>query len=238
MIILTIAIIFLAFFVQSLAGFGAGLVSIPLLSLYMPIQQAVTLVMIFQFLMGVMIVRTYKDTDWKVLRAMTLPLVAGLLFGFVLLSYVSDRVMAGILIALIGVYLVKARFQIDALGYFLSKGGAAVPGFLGGLQQTLLGTGGPPLLIYFREHCAHSRQMRATVMTVLFFLNVPRLAGSLGMGLINVPLMQTTFWALPFFGVALWLGQVFHDKIPEKKFYIGVDILLLAAALSLAIKYF
>ena len=63
--VLTAIIIAVAFFAQSLLGFGGGLLCIPLISLYMPIQDAVSLVMVFQFSMGLLIFKTYKDISWQ-----------------------------------------------------------------------------------------------------------------------------------------------------------------------------
>lgn len=48
-------IIALAFFGESIFGFGGGLIAIPLLSLLIGVKDAVTLVLIFQLLMGLMI---------------------------------------------------------------------------------------------------------------------------------------------------------------------------------------
>src|SRR5258708_33640020 len=74
--LLAAIIIAIAFFGESIFGFGGGLISIPLLSLLIGVKGAVTLVLIFQLLTGLLIWKSYKHIDWKSAKPMTLSIVA------------------------------------------------------------------------------------------------------------------------------------------------------------------
>jgi len=62
---LIVGIITLAFLGEAMFGFGGGLIAVPLLSLLLGVKEAVTLVLIFQVLMGFLLIRCYRDIAWK-----------------------------------------------------------------------------------------------------------------------------------------------------------------------------
>ncbi len=65
-IVLAILIISIAFLGESIFGFAGALISVPLLSLFLGVHDAVTLVLIFQLCTGLLIFKAYKHVNWKV----------------------------------------------------------------------------------------------------------------------------------------------------------------------------
>lgn len=236
MIAFSAAIIAFSFFIQSLLGFGGGLICIPLLSLYMPVQQAVTLALVFQFFMGILIIRTWRKTDWGLIRALGFFAFMGLVAGLALLHVVPEKLMMGLLIVVITLHLVKSRLNIDVSQTMVSAGGRVAAGFFGGAQQALLGTGGPALVVYLKEESSDPVALRANAIAMLFFLNLPRLATSITTGLVDQGIINIVAVSFPLFLGALWLGQRWHDKIPSQPFYLAVDGVLAASAVMLLMK--
>lgn len=123
MIFISAIIIGFSFFVQSLLGFGGGLIGIPLLSLYMSVQDAVTIVLFFQTLMGFLIFKIHKQVEWNLIKKIAIASVIGLVIGFLFLHVLPERIMAALLVLTIVLHLMKTRFKIDGLKALMTLGG-------------------------------------------------------------------------------------------------------------------
>src|SRR5258708_7048078 len=108
--ILTTLIITIAFFGESIFGFGGGLIAVPLLSILLGVKIAVTVVLMFQLCMGLLIFGSYKHTNLKLLLPMTITLVAGTIIGTYTLSVVSDSFLRIFLAISIFLFLAKSFF--------------------------------------------------------------------------------------------------------------------------------
>src|SRR5579872_5849654 len=103
-------VICLAFFGEAIFGFGGGLISIPILSFVLGVKDAVTLALIFQFLMGFLIFHNYHHTAWKVALPMTVGIVIGGAIGTFTLSLLSNIFLERLLAATIFIFLLKMIF--------------------------------------------------------------------------------------------------------------------------------
>ncbi|MCB0336701.1 MAG: hypothetical protein KDD62_10365, partial [Bdellovibrionales bacterium] len=61
-------IIFAAFLGQAIFGFGGGLLAIPLLSIMVPVREAVTIVLCFQLLAGVLVFEAAEQLSWSSIK--------------------------------------------------------------------------------------------------------------------------------------------------------------------------
>ena len=141
MIFISLIIAF-AFFAQSLLGFGGGLICIPILSLFMPVQNVVAMVMIYQLSMGLLIFKTHRHIQWQHILKMLPLTVIGTIFGVMLLSYVAGDVIRAILVIYIILHLLRKHTKIDPLGRLIKWGDAHLAGFLGGTLNAMIGGGG------------------------------------------------------------------------------------------------
>ena len=104
---LTILIISAACFFEAVFGFGGGLISVPLLSLILGVKEAVTLILIFQLLLGLLILHTYKVTQWTVIKPALAALLLGAAIGTLSLAYFIEATLRLILASAIILYLLK-----------------------------------------------------------------------------------------------------------------------------------
>lgn len=234
--LLTVFVLTFAFFAQSLFGFGGGLIAIPILSLFMPVQDAVTLAGIFQISMGFLIFRTHKDTGWTHIRALLPATVIGVVLGILLLKYLDEDLIRLALAGYILLHLARTHTKFDPLGKIIKAGGAHLAGFLGGTMNAMIGGGGPAFILYLKDKAAGSVEFRANITAILFLSNIPRLAGTLTAGLMSWNIVMTALIVYPFFLGALFLGQKLHKKIPQRRFFIAIEVLLSLTALSLMLK--
>ena len=235
--LLAALIIAFAFFGESMFGFGGGLIAIPLLSVFLNVRDAVTLVLISQFCMGLLIWKTYKQVDWKVTLPMTASLVIGTTAGTLILSLVNPNLLRLILILTIVAFLVKTWFFN---GLVISKRHKSIAsrlaGLFGGLLSGLIGTGGPVLTMYLSVVIKQKAIMRASLIYLFFVTSVVRVAISIPQGLFTSQLLRMAAVVLPFFLVAIALGQAVHHKISETHYRQTINVLLLLSAILLVVK--
>jgi len=234
--VLATFIIGLAFFIESAIGFGGGLVAIPLLGLLMPLSVAVPLVSVFQFCVGLLILRIYKDIDWRLVVRFMPGVLLGTIAGFYSLKHFNEdyvRIFLALFVLSYLLYRHKTRATIklpDSLSI------AGLFSIAGGWIMGLIGTGGPLYVIYFQSFARSPRSFRASLIFAFFLTHILRLPGYYFSGLFSAGVWQVVIWTFPVFLLCLWAGHHYHYKIPEKAFHKLVTLLLSGAALSLLLK--
>jgi len=233
-LIITVFIICFAFSIMALIGFGSGLISIPLLALFMPPTQAITLILLFQFLNGVIMLGfNYKKVNWGVLKKVAFGTILGNIIGVLFLTTANEdfvRLSIGLLIL---VYVIRNHYAPD-LGKELTKNLPATSvGLTGGLVQGLFGMGGPIYVIFYNEVLKSHFNIRATVMITLLISNIIRIIGSGTGELLSAEIIEYAIWALPFFLLSIIIGQKLHHKVNRDLFRRGTAALLTISAISL-----
>ena len=149
------AVVFVAYLVRGVAGFGSGLIAVPLLTLISPVTAVVPVVVSLDYIASAsQSVRNLDDIAWRE-QVVLLPfMLIGILGGLYLLTVVPTWVLAktlGVFVIAFGIYqLLPLR---PARG---SRIAATYCGILGGLLGTLFGTGGPFYAIYLNLRAARS----------------------------------------------------------------------------------
>lgn len=236
-IILTIIILSVAFLGESIFGMGGGFISIPLLSILFGVKSGVTLVLIFQLLMGILIFKTYKHTNWKLILPMTISIVIGTVIGTLTLSLVSDIFLRKFLAITILLFLIKMIFFPNVI---LTKSHEKLWGFftgaIGGWFQGMTGTSSPIFAMYLTIFSMSKSVMRATLIYVFFTTSVIRIIVSISRGLITKEILLLALPALPFFLFAIYVGHHIHTKISEKYYRYVICCILLFAAITMLLK--
>ena len=81
-------IIFIATLVRSTFGFGESLIAVPILSFFIPIEQAVPLsVLISIFIAAVVVIQDHKQIQYKSATGLILYAILGIPIGLLLLVY-------------------------------------------------------------------------------------------------------------------------------------------------------
>ena len=90
----TALIVFAAFVVRGMSGFGASLVAMPLLVFFMPMHVAVPLMGLLAFvLFCFLLVRDRRDVIWREVWLLLAPTLAGVAAGIVLFSSLENRLL-------------------------------------------------------------------------------------------------------------------------------------------------
>ncbi|HYI60691.1 MAG TPA: sulfite exporter TauE/SafE family protein [Acidimicrobiales bacterium] len=179
--------------VQRTLGFGAALVSVPLLLLIDPRLVPGPITIAGLALIGLMLVGTHRDADWRGVRWIAVGLVPGTVVAGVAVALLPQTMLvagAGLLIlAAVGAVLAQRH---PPVGRRSLLGSGALSGFMG----TTAGVGGPPVaLLYHGAQAAVLRATLARVFLVSAVLTLVALAGARRLG--------TTEWMT---GLALMPG--------------------------------
>ncbi len=225
-----------AYIIRGIAGFGSGLIAIPLLALIMPLSTAVPLIVLLDYIASASQgLSNRKAIQWKDL----LPLLPFSLLGVCLALFLFQSLEMQLLIHGLGIFLLL--FAIYSLLAFTPKFRPsvlwAIPGgILGGMIGTLFGTGGPFYVIYLKLLGLQKNSFRATFATIFLIDGFGRISGYLITGYIDLNQTLLTALALPVMAIGMYLGGQIHTTLSQQVFQRGISILLIFSSLSLLCK--
>ncbi len=231
------AVVFVAYALRGATGFGAGVVSIPLLLLVLPLPVVIPLVtamgMIASFGQAV---HQRRSVDWRGLRLLLLPSLAGIGVGLWLFAAVDPQHLRRALALFIVGYAVS--------GYLPWRMAGAAPrwlcllaGALGAFVATVFGgMAGPFYVVYLRSLALDKVRFRATVSVALLCLSVLRASGYGGLGLYDERVLWLLAAALPVVALAMIAGDRWHARLDEARFGHLVAALLALSGAALLFK--
>ncbi|MFW0885044.1 sulfite exporter TauE/SafE family protein [Candidatus Acidulodesulfobacterium sp. H_13] len=233
-IIAGIVIVLIAFFVRATIGFGSGLISVSLLTIFIPISITVPAVFVLDFLGSILLgAYDFKEVEWNDLSYLLPATVFGLLFGAYILKYADPQKLTIFLGIFILAYVIYAMsIKQDKLPYVKNTIGVPL-GFLGGFIGSLYGGGGPPIVAYLQMKHHGKRTFRATFQIVAITDSVFRLFIYTFLGLLTLKALKLSAVLIPPVLIGLFLGNKFHFVINQKTFYYMVMIILSLAATAL-----
>ncbi|MFN3750772.1 MAG: sulfite exporter TauE/SafE family protein [Thiobacillus sp.] len=229
-------VVAVAYLVRGIAGFGSGLIAVPLLALILPFTLVVPLVVVLDYLASASQGAANRaDIRWREI----LPLLPFSALGVLLALFALSAADAELLLQGLGVFVIA--FALYTLSGHTPKQGAArgwgaLAGTSGGLIGTLFGTGGPFYVMYFKARGLDKAAFRATFATVFLIDGAGRLLGYAGAGLFTRDFLGVVALALPLMGVALALGGRIHTRLSQEAFQRGISVLLIVSGVALLLK--
>jgi uncharacterized membrane protein YfcA len=231
------AVIFVAYALRGATGFGAGVVSIPLLLLALPLQVVIPLVTAMGMLASFgQVVHQWRFVDWAALRRLLIPSVLGVAIGLWLFKALDPEVLLRALAVFIIGYAIW--------GYLPRRAARPAPawlaplaGALGGFVATVFGgMAGPLYVVYLRSRALDKARFRATMSFALVCLSSLRAAGYGGLGFYDARVLWLLAAALPVLVVAMIAGDRWHARLDEARFGHVVAALLVASGAALLFK--
>ena len=228
-------VVLLAYWVRGMAGFGSGLIAVPLLTLMWPVTTVVPIVVALDYLGSAS--QGVKNVDrvaWREQLVLVPFMVVGVGGGLWLLAAVPTALLARILGGFVIAYAIYQMLPLsEPRG---SRVAATYCGFLGGLVGTLFGTGGPFYVIYLNLRGLDRTVFRATFAMNFLIDGGVRLAAFTGAGLFNRQALGYLLTAVPIAGAGLYVGGRLQTGLSQRAFLIVIRVLLLASGLVLLLK--
>lgn len=230
-------ILLTAYVIRGITGFGSGLISVPLLALFLPLQFVVPLVLLLDFTASLVIGGLhFKRVRWNEIGVLIPFGIVGVILGTTLLVKLPAEPMLLALAAFVFAFAVRSILNIH--GDRPASRLWAVPASLtGGTVGALFGTGGPPYVIYLTHRIRDKSDLRATFSALFFFEGITRIASFLVAGLLLTAKVWLAYLiALPLVLGALYLGGRVHVGLSQVQMTRLVGGLLLVSSLSLLYK--
>lgn len=231
-----LAIIFSAYFIRGITGFGSGLIAVPLLALFLPLQTVVPLVLVIDVSASlIMSSNARAHVQWKEIMPLLPTMLLGTITGATLLvSLPREPLLTALALFVI---LFGLRYLLNIHGdKQISRGWSVPVGLIGGLIGAMFGTGGPPYVIYLTHRTKDKSRLRATLSGLFMLEGSFRVVVFLITGLLGMHLLPLLFTLAPVMILALYLGHRVHVGISDRQMLILIGTLLLVSGGTLLVK--
>lgn len=218
LILFGILIILLSGFIQGLTAFGFALVSMPLLTLIIPIQQVVPIIVILSLVTNIGIwYDTRKSIDLKKYWLLIIASLAAAPIGTQLILVLDPnmlKIIVGILITFFALTLLTGtnwKIKREKLSFMLV-------GFLCGILNGSISISGPPVALFLSNQEADKQRFKANLNMFALILNIVTILLFIQNGVINKEVMSYVSWMIPATVVGVVIGIVAVRKLNEKMF--------------------
>ena len=215
---LTVLILFLGAIIQGVVGFGIGLFSIPfLLMLYDPIFIIPVMVFVSVVFNGFFSIRWRKDIRFHDVKYILLGAVIGVPLGIQALKVIPKQqflFVAELMIAVSGIlYLLNISIKIKSV-----KKWAFYTGIFSGSLSSSLGTGGPPIVLFFNNQGTKKLNFKSNLAIYFFLVTFFSLPIYIGLNLLDWTGVKLSLICIApiFFGGVL--GEKITSYVPQKIF--------------------
>jgi uncharacterized membrane protein YfcA len=228
-------VVLVAYWVRGKAGFGSGLVAVPLLTLMWPVTLVVPVVVALDYLGSASQgIKNVDQVAWTEQLVLIPFMVAGVGVGLRLLSAVPTSLLARLLGCFVIAYAIYQMLPLPELRG--SRIAARYCGLLGGLVGTLFGTGGPFYVIYLNLRGLDRTVFRATFAMNFLIDGGVRLAAFVAAGLYHLQTVGYLLAAVPIAGAGLYVGGRIQTGLSPRAFQLVIRVLLLTTGLALLLK--
>ena len=229
------AVVAIACFVQGLAGFGIGLVTMAFLPHLMSTVTAVVLMTLYAAVFTLVI---FVPLRRDVTPGPVIDLLVAMLIGLPAGVWVLAALPTSLLNRLIGALLIGLTL-LEVLGLYPRRlegrgwrfGAGVISGLLGGA----VGTPGPPVVAYAQTQAWSARTQKANLQAFLVVNQTATLVGYWWAGLLTAEVWRVSAaFALPAL-VGIGVGMSLFGRIPERVFRRVVFAVLFASGVVLLV---
>ncbi len=229
-----IIVVFLGGLTQILTGFGFGLVTVPILVIFLVPQLVFLIVLRTSMLLTFyLLIETRRWLELKRILVLMAAGVAGLPFGIIILKQLDAgilRVFIGVIIVLFGLaFLSGYRREIRN-----EKLASVLIGFVSGLLSGSTSLSGPPVILFFTNQGLKKQTFRANIVAYFTVLSLVTLPAFIFSGLITPEVLKFTLWFLPAMILGALLGVRLAPRVKEVLFRrIALIIVVIAGFISI-----
>ncbi|MBN1637447.1 MAG: sulfite exporter TauE/SafE family protein [Ignavibacteriales bacterium] len=147
--LIILLVFFIASFIQSLTGFGFAIISIPVLTIFLPVKHAIPLGALCGFVVNfALFLELRKNIKFSELKDVFIGAIIGVPLGVFFLSKASpELIKISLGIILLSFVIYKALLKSNSIK--INPIYAYVSGFFSGLLGGAFNTSGPPIILYY-----------------------------------------------------------------------------------------
>jgi len=228
-------VILIAYLVRGICGFGSGLIAIPILSLMLPLQVAVPLVVMLDYLASAgQGISQKQSIQWGEVGRLIVPALIGVAGGLLIFHRADAELLPRFLG---GFVIIFALYTLWGPDMPRASGWWALPAAIsGGVVGTLFGTGGPFYVIYLKARQLDKSGFRATFASIFLLDGAARVTGYVGTAVIDIELLSLLAMSLPVMILGMYLGGRIHTGLSPDTFTRGISVLLLGSGAMLLLR--
>tara|TARA_B100000787_G_scaffold167065_1_gene153218 strand:- start:4711 stop:5457 length:747 start_codon:yes stop_codon:yes gene_type:complete len=222
-------------------GGSIALISIPLMTIVMPLSQALAIILpILIFSDFVAVYRFRKEFDLNTLKLLVPFASIGIFIGSLTFSYFSEELLK-IIVGLMGFlfaghyFLFKKNKEVLSKKNFI-KGG--ICSLISGFTSFCVHAGGTPLSIYLLPLRIKKEIYVGTRVIFFTIVNLIKLPFYLQLSIINFDTLKNSITLLPLSILGIYIGYCVLKIIKEKLFYNILYLLILLSSIKLIIDFF
>ena len=213
--------------VSGLAGFGFGLVTVPLLLLLYPPATVTTVGSSLVLASGwIVLLSTWRTVQVRTLGALIPGATIGVFIGTVLLRALEPAVIkliAGTVVLLFAVSVLRG-WRIDAVHHPLA---APLAGLASGTLSTSTGMSGPPVVLLFTTRQYDMQQFRGSITAYFYYVNFIGLSLLILRGIVGWEQLEIALRLLPAAIVGGFIGRRALRYVSQSQFRTITLVMLL-----------
>ncbi len=222
----------------SKSGFGAGLgtLSLPLMASQAPINEALAIMLPLLIVIDLVGLRRYiQNANWRILKIVIPPSIAGLLLGMIFFTAITPQVLT----LSIGIFTLLFLIQNLAMSRIEAKETKSYPwlgramGLTSGFTSFVAHIGGPPITVYMLREKLLPMVYTSTLGVFFTVMNFGKLGPYAYLDLLNYKQLATSIILLPCAPVGVYFGFYLAKRISMKWYYRTVRFFLLVASIKL-----
>jgi uncharacterized membrane protein YfcA len=235
------AVLFGAFTLRSAAGFGAGLIAIPMLALILPVSTAVSVATVLTTVTSAgQVSREWRHVAWRQFALIFFYSMAGIGLGLYFIQLLDENVLRRCLGVFLILYAVHALWAADTARLLPRRWHGAVSaavGIVGGLLSALFGAGaGPIYVVYFDILRLERAVFRATMSAVVVLGGAARIAGYGSYGFYGRSTLILLAVGLPVVFLGSWLGDRVVYRLSARSFSRLVAAIVLVSGVTFLLR--
>jgi len=223
----TAIIIFFAGFIQGFAGFGLNLLAVPLLSIFLDVKFAISIVAFFSTLnSSILLLKLRKHVEYQDFIRLSVSSVIGIPFGIYLLKSWDANIVKTTLGLILITYSLYS-LCVNLKNIVFSKGAwAYLFGFLAGCLGGAFNTAGPPVIVYTSLKSWSKDRIKGTLQSYYSFSGLIIILFHALLGIATLSVIKTFLLLSPFLVVGTFIGSLFYDFI-DTVFYMKIIYIFL-----------
>jgi len=204
--------------VSGLAGFGFGLVTVPLLLMVYRPATGTTVGSSLVLASGwIVLLSTWRTVQVRTLGALIPGATIGVFIGTVLLRALEPAVLkliAGVVVVLFAVSVLRG-WRIDAVHHPLA---APLAGLASGTLSTSTGMSGPPVVLLFTTRQYDMQQFRGSITAYFYYVNFIGLSVLILRGIVGWEQLEIALRLLPAAIIGGFIGRRVLRYVSQAQF--------------------
>ncbi len=241
-LIIIVISLYAAYVVFGVAGFGAILVSGPVMAHFLPLTTIVPLLAVIDFSASIAnLIKDRRAIAWKEVKPLLACMVIGTLIGAFLLFSLDAQLLLllfGLLAIFYPCYAISKRLRQQSTPRFHHFW--SIPfGVIGGTFSALFGSGGFIYSIYIMSRIEEKVAIRATQSSLIGFSTMMRITVFAIAGIYSdgetLVVLAIIF---PIMLIGIYCGRKLAHHLNKAQFLLFIQCIVMASGASLVVRYF